>query len=416
MPPKTPVYPIPEPDLTPEQMIARAVALRPKLRAEQDEADERGHYSESMHRAFLEAGFYRAVQPRMFGGYEFDIPTFYKTMLEVSRGHPSAGWCLTLCASHPFVLASHWEEKAQRELFGPDGFFAAPHRPPPLGTAKPVEGGYIVDGVWDYCSGIPYSSHLMAGALVLDGSNPPKSVNVIIPRDKITILPDWGGDRTLGMRASGSNSVKAENVFLPAHWVTPADGIWAKPEGIENGTPGTRLHGNPMYLGRVMGPYHMSLVTPTLGAARAAIDEFESIIKTRNTMFPPVIPRYQHPDFQRAYGQATSLADASEGILMSAGHKYMDYCRLWARDGRIFTLEDNIGLWAMIQHAGRLAGEAMDVIYAASSSAANKKGQKIERYYRDVAMYRSHISAQYLNFAAPLARAHFGLELGLFGL
>ena len=69
-----------------------------------------------------------------------------------------------------------------------------------------------------------------------------------------------------------------------------------------------------------------------------------------------------------------------------------------------------------IQHAGRLAGEAMDMIYDNSSSAATKKGQKIERYYRDVAMYRSHISAQYLNFAAPLARAHFGLELGLFGL
>jgi 3-hydroxy-9,10-secoandrosta-1,3,5(10)-triene-9,17-dione monooxygenase len=58
----------------------------------------------------------------------------------------------------------------------------------------------------------------------------------------------------------------------------------------------------------------------------------------------------------------------------------------------------------------------MDVIYGASSSAATKRGQRIERYYRDVAMYRSHISAQYLNFAAPLARAHFGLEVGLFGL
>ena len=123
-----------------------------QLRAEADEAEERGAYSPAMHQKFLDAGFYRCLQPRMFGGYEFDVPTFYKTMLEVSRGHPGAGWCLTLSASHPLIVASHWSEKAQRELFGPDGFYASPHRPPPLGTATPVEGGYIVDGVWDYCS------------------------------------------------------------------------------------------------------------------------------------------------------------------------------------------------------------------------------------------------------------------------
>ncbi len=414
--PRQSVYPIPEPDLTPEEMIARAVALRPQLRAEQAESDERGHYSEAMHQAFLNAGFYRCLQPRMFGGYEFDVPTFYKIMLEVSRGHPSAGWCLTLCASHPFIIASHWSEKGQREIFGPGGFYASPHRPPPLGTATPVEGGYIIDGVWDYCSGIPYSSHFVGGARVLNGKNPPDAINVCVPKAQCIVLDDWGGDKTLGMRASGSNSVKVDKQFVPEHYVTPANGMWALAESMKDGTPGTRLHGNPMYLGRVMGPYHMSLVTPTLGAAQAALDEFEHIIKTRNTLFPPVIPRYQHIDFQRGFGQAAALTDASEGILMSAGHKYMDYCRRWERDGTPITLEDNIGLWAMIQHAGRLAGEAMDVIYALSSSAATKKGQKIERYYRDVAMYKSHISAQYLNFAAPLARAHFGLELGLFGL
>ena len=78
----------------------------------------------------------------MFGGYEFDIPTFYRAMLEISHGHPSAGWCLTLCASHPFLIASHWPEQAQRELFGPDGHFAAPHRVPPTGMLTPAEGGY----------------------------------------------------------------------------------------------------------------------------------------------------------------------------------------------------------------------------------------------------------------------------------
>src|SRR5262245_54836372 len=120
----------PEPDLTPAVLVARAAALRPMLRAQQDENDARGTSSEELHHEFLKAGLYRTVLPRMFGGYEFDIPTFYKAMMEISRGHPGAGWCLTLCASHPFLIASHWPEQAQRELLGAE-FFTAPHRPMP---------------------------------------------------------------------------------------------------------------------------------------------------------------------------------------------------------------------------------------------------------------------------------------------
>jgi len=82
------LVPVPEPDLTPKELIARAAALKPLLRQQQAENDERGSYSEELHQAFLKAGLYRITQPRMFGGYEFDIPTFYRAMLEISHGHP----------------------------------------------------------------------------------------------------------------------------------------------------------------------------------------------------------------------------------------------------------------------------------------------------------------------------------------
>jgi 3-hydroxy-9,10-secoandrosta-1,3,5(10)-triene-9,17-dione monooxygenase len=413
---RPPVLSVPEPDLTPRELLARAAALRPLVRADADAAEQRGHYSEELHQAFLKAGLYRTLQPRMFGGYEFPIHVFYRAMLEISRGDPGIGWCLTLCASHPFLVASHWSEEAQRDFFSPDGFFAAPHRPAPMGTATPTKGGYIVEGVWDYCSGIPHSSHFVGAAIVLDGSNPPNAANVVIPKDKITILDDWGGDKTLGMRASGSNSVKIDKVFVPEHHAVLTPRMWAEPESMRDGTPGTRLHGNPMYLGRVMGPYHMSLVTPVIGAARAALDEFEQIITTRKTMFPPVISRSEHPDFQRTLGQAVTLCDAAEAIMIRTGQMYMEYCERWAETGQPITVEDNLRLWGQMQHAGQLASQAVDTVFNNASSAAAKKGQRIQRYYRDCAMYRSHISSQYLNFAGPIGRAHLGLPVGMFGL
>jgi 3-hydroxy-9,10-secoandrosta-1,3,5(10)-triene-9,17-dione monooxygenase len=154
--------------MTPGRLFERAIALRGLLREQQDEADERGAYSPEMHEAFMKAGFYRVTQPRLFGGYEFELGIAYRLIVEISRGHPGAGWCLSLGGSHAYVVGSHWPERAQRELFGPDGHFIAPHRPAPTGTLKPADGGYILNGQWDYCSGITYATHLLCGAM-LDG-------------------------------------------------------------------------------------------------------------------------------------------------------------------------------------------------------------------------------------------------------
>ena len=53
----------PEPSLTQEEMVARAVALRPKLVADQAETEKRTYYSHEMHEAFLAAGFYHLCGP-----------------------------------------------------------------------------------------------------------------------------------------------------------------------------------------------------------------------------------------------------------------------------------------------------------------------------------------------------------------
>ena len=402
---------VPEPELTPRELIARAAALKPLLREQQAENDERGFYSQELHEAFLNAGLYRTLQPRLFGGYEFDIPTFYRAMLEISHGHPSAGWCLTLCASHPFLIASHWSEQAQRELFGADGHFAAPHRVPPQGVLTPVDGGYRLTGQWDFCSGIPYSTHLVCGARVEIPGGPPEIFCVAVPRACLRILDDWGGDRTLGMRASGSNSVEIKDAFIPRHYAVPMQGLFTRAEDMINGTPGTRLHGNPMYLGRVAGPYHMSLITPVIGAAKAALDEYQEIIRTKKTTFPPIVPCAEHEDFQRAFGQATILADAAESLMIRGGEVYMEMCHRWAADGTLITAEQNIRLWAMLQQAGLMACDAVELLFKTAGTSVTRKGSRMERYLRDAQMYRVHPSANFENFWAPVGRARLGLPI-----
>ena len=60
--------------LRPDDIVARAVALRQHLRDDQAKTEARSRYSEETNVPFTQAGFYRMLQPRMFGGYEFEQP------------------------------------------------------------------------------------------------------------------------------------------------------------------------------------------------------------------------------------------------------------------------------------------------------------------------------------------------------
>ena len=115
----------PEPDLTPGEMLRRAVAMRSVLRERQDRTEAHGAILTETNDDFIKAGFYRIVQPRRFGGYEFDMVTFVKVMVEIARGCPSSGWVLSLTAGHPLILAL-FDDEAQFDAYGADGEFRCP--------------------------------------------------------------------------------------------------------------------------------------------------------------------------------------------------------------------------------------------------------------------------------------------------
>jgi 3-hydroxy-9,10-secoandrosta-1,3,5(10)-triene-9,17-dione monooxygenase len=206
--------PVPEPALTPKEIVERAHALREAVLAEAAEAEQRGTYSPELHERFVAAGFHRILQPRRFGGYEFGLDTFYRVIIAVASADAGIGWNLCLGSAHALQVGAFFSEQAQVDLFGPDGHFVGPSRAIPRGKATPAPGGYQVSGRWDYCSGATYSTHVIALALVADSD---ERVMVAIPRADYEILDDWGGGATIGLGGTASNTIVAEDVFVPAH-------------------------------------------------------------------------------------------------------------------------------------------------------------------------------------------------------
>jgi alkylation response protein AidB-like acyl-CoA dehydrogenase len=78
-----PLFQPPEPDLSEQEMIDRAIALRPLLRETQAETEKRTYVVDEVQQAYVDAGFYRLYVPRRFGGYEFDVTTFMRVVLEL---------------------------------------------------------------------------------------------------------------------------------------------------------------------------------------------------------------------------------------------------------------------------------------------------------------------------------------------
>jgi 3-hydroxy-9,10-secoandrosta-1,3,5(10)-triene-9,17-dione monooxygenase len=398
--------PVPEPELTPFQIVARARALRERVRAEAAEAEQHGTYSPELHEQFVEAGFHRILQPRRFGGYEFGLDTFYRVIIEISSADAGIGWNLCLGSAHALQVGAFFPEQAQAELFGPDGHFVGPSRAIPRGKATPVDGGYRVSGRWDYCSGSTYSTHVIALALLADSD---ERVMVAIPRADYKILDDWGGGITIGLGGTASNTIVAEDVFVPSHLAVRYD--WKDFEMPTEGTIGFQLHGNPLYLARAMTFFYASLNAVQIGNARAALEEYEAMMTTRPTSFPPPMPRSESVDYQRWFGEAYSLVDTAELAFFGALARFAEKCVAFAERGEPFTTADDGAIRDVMAQCGRLAWQAVDLMFASGGSSAARHGSRLERCFRDAAMFRTHIAAQYEVVFASTGRARLGQPL-----
>ncbi len=398
--------PQPEPDLTSAEIVRRASALRPLLLADQANVEARGTYSDEMHQRFRDAGLYRILQPRMYGGYEFDLTVFARVVMEIARGCPSTGWGFCLASAHALNAAALYSKAGQDILFGADGHFAASARGVPSGTATETPEGWIVNGQWDYCSGSPHSSHAMFGVrlIPLGGApvGPPMFGTVTVPREQWAMLDNWRG--FIGLRGSGSNSIRVEDALVPDALVSRQNFFSIN---IDGGTVGYHLHGNAMYSGRMFGFFQTEITSILVGIGFAALDEFELILKKKaeGPAGPPGAPGSGVDDLLRPYGLAAGLLEAARNAVISGAQSYLDYCAAGVEDAAAYAEIDDMRIQAGLQQAARMAGEAIDLLYtAAGTSTSAKDGNRLQRYFRDISMARTNPGLAYERTAVMLAR------------
>ncbi|MFC3999292.1 acyl-CoA dehydrogenase family protein [Nocardiopsis sediminis] len=377
--------PQPEPGLTAEMVIQRARDMRDHLRSEQEATEKRTYYSQETHEKFERAGFYRMLMPKAFGGYEMRITDFMRVVVEVSRGCPSTGWCLSLGSSHVLIMAGLFAPEVQAEAVGSAGHFVAPSRMVPSVRAVPHEDGWELNGTWDYSSGAPYSTHAMSSVMLPAGDNDaPRIGMALVPRAQCTVLDDWGN--TLGMRGSGSHSIRVENAVVPAEHI-----VEMGPSSIKlDPNIGMAAHGNPMYTGRIFGVLMAEQLAIEIGLVRAALDEYTAMMHGKKATWNPRVTRAEDPQYQEWYGRMSTLVDVAEAALDRIGDSYHTLCERDAAGEGEFSHADDLRLASMAQQGCRLVTEAMDLLARTSGTSVMRSGSRLERYWRDFSTCRTH--------------------------
>ena len=137
--------------MTPEaiELVARARALAPKLAERAREAERQGMVPVETVKEMQEAGLFRVLQPKRWGGYELDPRVFYRVQMALAEGCMSTAWIYGVIGVHNWQLPL-FPDQAQQDVWGQNSATLIASTYMPVGKAEKVEGGYRFSGRWAF--------------------------------------------------------------------------------------------------------------------------------------------------------------------------------------------------------------------------------------------------------------------------
>ena len=351
------------------ELIRRAAALKPLLARNASQCDDGRRIPEENVEALAEAGLFSLAVPRRFGGHEVPVKTSLEVAATLAEACGSTAWVMTLMGVCNWVVGLYGD-RAQQEVFGADPRARVCGVLTPSSQARRVDGGLRVSGKWGYASGCLHAQWAVLGVppFEADGEAVQQGL-VLIPLSELRIEETWF---VAGMRGTGSNTLVADDVFVPDHRVM------AVPPAIDNEYP-TEHKDEALYRSSFVPVLALVLAGPQVGMARGALNLVIEKAPTRAVAYTVFERQTDSVAFQLQISDAAMLADsaalhvarAARDIDMAAarGEKidYLTRARIRADTG-----------WAI-----RRAREAIDTVISANGASSFAEASPLQRLWRD---------------------------------
>jgi indole-3-acetate monooxygenase len=379
------------------EKLAKLVGeIGPSLSQCIDHEAENRRLSTPVFEALKKAGLYKLYLPESLGGLEADPVTTAQLTQQVASFNTAAGWSM-MVGNTAAWWCNRLPEKGIEEIYkdGADTFIAGAFHPPM--SATPTTDGYIINGRTPLASNVHEAKWVFVSALVMDGDRPkmindrPVVMGVFLKAANVQIMDTW---QTIGMKATDSNDVVANGVFVPAYLTYFLDPS-IQPNKFYNAT---------LYKYPAIGVSIVSLISPVaLAVARNAITELKTMAAAK-VPFGSAVSMKDRGSVQRKLGMAEAIVQSATAYLHYVLNKY------WSKtqNGEILSMEERADLLLASTHTNQSCVQAVDLMYSAAGSTAIYTKNKLSRYMCDMQVIRQHGFSNESRFETA-AQVYFGL-------
>jgi 3-hydroxy-9,10-secoandrosta-1,3,5(10)-triene-9,17-dione monooxygenase len=382
--------------VTPEAYLDRVRALLPVLRQRTAHAEQLRRLPDETFADFQEAGLFRALQPKRYGGYELDPGTLYQAVMEVGTVCGSSAWILGVIGVHNWHLAI-FPAQAQEDVWGGDTSLQLSTSLAPTGTVERVDSGYRLRGRWSFSSGCDFCHWAVLGGIVppAESGQALDARVFLVPHRDYDIDDNW---HVTGLCGTGSKDLVVNDAFVPEYRThTYLDAFHLR-------HPGTAVNDAPLYRLPFGIIFPNGIAAPAIGVALGALEAFREQSRARVNLRDQS-RLVEDPFIQYRLAEAAAEVSAARDRLLDNFAEMM----------RLVRAGEEIPLSARARYrwdAGKAIDwsvRAVDRLFEASGGRGIFLSNPIQRAWRDVHAMRAHAGNNPERAAAVFGRSEFGL-------
>ena len=193
-----------------EQLVDEISALHSQFDATAAESEELGDAPQALVDLMRQIRVPMIKAPLEVGGDRLLLADQCRYFTALSYSNPTAAWTGFNHAGAAAAAGSRLSDEGIDLLFGsdPSPFLAAVALP--TGTFTRVDGGVLMNGTWNYASGVRHADWAMLTAI--EAVEQPSVTLAVIRTADATVHGDWN---VMALKGTGSVSITAKDVFVP---------------------------------------------------------------------------------------------------------------------------------------------------------------------------------------------------------
>ena len=373
-------------------LVAAALDLAGPIAASAETVERERRVSDSMIEQLSDAGFFRSLVPKEYGGDEVDPLIVHDVLGILAAADSSTAWVAMIILANPIFLGNAISQTVWSETYGRNPDLRTAGTIAPGGKAVEVDGGYRISGRWGYGSGSEHSAYLISGCIIHDGDSArigpdgnPVMRWILHSTEDCTILKDsWD---TTGLCGSGSFDYSVEELYVPEEWTFIL---------------GDTVHrlGNPIYGFR--GLVFCLLSGLVLGMADTAIRLVREMAMTKRRGADLM---REDPSVQIRIAEAEVLQGGARAFVRESSQDLLDGLHSDAGP----TPEQRARYRLATSNSVDSATRIIDMMYKVAGGASIRRGVPLERLLRDIHTAHTHIQVNDLTYIKS-ARLLLGLD------